>query len=54
MFFHYTQDIVRNLKTYGLYKKEDKEVSDIIIKDLSMLPIIYNGDINIIIKKLTN
>ena len=51
-YFHYTQDIVRNLKSYGLYKKEDKEVSDIIIKDLSMLPIIYNGDINIIIKKI--
>ena len=32
------------------YKKEDKEVSDIIIKELSILPIIYNGYINIIIK----
>ena len=51
-YFHYTQDIVINIKSYGLYKKEDKEVSDIIIKDLSILQIIYNGDINIIIKKI--
>ena len=34
------------------YKKEDKEVSDIIIKEFSILPIIYNGDINIIIKTI--
>ena len=51
-YYHYTQDIVRNIKSYGLYKKEDKEVSDKIIKELSILPIIYNGDINIIIKTI--
>ena len=51
-FFHYTQDIVRNIKSYGLYKKEDKDVSNIIIKELSILPIRYNGDINVIIKTI--
>ena len=27
-YFHYTQDIRRNLKLYGLYKKEYKEIKE--------------------------
>ena len=51
-FFHYNHDILRNIKLYGLYKKENKDNSKLIMKELSMLPIIYNGNINLIIKKI--
>ena len=44
-FFHYKQDLIRNIRSYGLYKKEDKEISNIIINKLSIFPIIYEGKI---------
>ena len=47
-YFHYIQAIIRNIKKYGLYKKEDKLISNIIIKILSSLSIIYKGDLQII------
>ena len=51
-FFHYKQDILRNLRSYGLYKKNDKEISNIIIKDLSSLPFDYKGDLEHVKSKL--
>ena len=41
-FFHYKQNIIKNIRNYGLYKKELKINSDFIIKKLSYLPIAYN------------
>ena len=49
--FHYKQDILRNLKSYGLYKKDLKENSDIILKKLGNLPFIYKGDLKIFEKE---
>ena len=49
--FHYKQDILRNLKSYGLYKKDLKENSDIILKKLGNLPFIYKGDLKIFKKE---
>ena len=49
--FHYKQDILRNLKLYGLYKKETREKSNIIVKELGKLPFLYKGDINFIYKQ---
>ena len=46
-FFHYKQNIIKNIRNYGLYKKEHKINSDFIIKKLSYLPITYNGDYKI-------
>ena len=43
--FHYKQDILRNLKSYGLYKKSSKLDSDIILETLGKIPFIYKGDI---------
>ena len=51
-FFHYKQNIIKNIRNYGLYKKEHKINSDFIIKKLSYLPIIYNGDYNICLNTL--
>ena len=38
--FHYKQDILRNLKSYGLYNKKYKTDSDIILNKLGKLPFI--------------
>ena len=43
--YHYKQDLIRNLLSYGLYKKTDKEVSNIIITILGDLPFEYKGNI---------
>ena len=50
-YFHYVQDIVRNLKSYGLFKNEN---SNFILKSLSNLPFLYNGDLNKISDELNN
>ena len=42
------------MKLYKLYNKDDKVTSDLIRKELSILPIIYNGNINMIINKVKN
>ena len=42
--FHCKQDILRNLKSYGLYKKDIKEESNNLLNDLGKLPFIYKGD----------
>ena len=47
-FFHFKQDIIRSIKTYGLWKKEYKNTSKNVISKLSSLPFCYKGDINII------
>lgn len=47
-YFHYIQDLLVNLRSYGLYKKKDKKISNIILKKLSLLPIIYKGNLQII------
>ena len=56
-FFHYKQDLIRNIKAYGLYKKEDKETSNYIIEKLSSLPFLYKGKldfVNSLINKISN
>ena len=30
-YFHFKQNLLRNIKSYGLYKKNDKDISDKII-----------------------
>ena len=44
-YYHYCQDIVRNIKLYGLYKKEQKKISNKVIFQLSEIPLIYKDDI---------
>ena len=46
--FHYKQDLFRSIKSFGLYKKEFKNISNKIINILGKLPFIYKGYINII------
>ena len=45
-YFHYKQDIVRNIRSYGLYKDEMKKQSNEVIKILSSIPY-YKGNIEI-------
>ena len=52
MLFSLSQDKQRNLKLYGLYKKEHKEISDIIKRELTLLPLIYDTNIQTVLKKL--
>ena len=49
--FHYKQDILRNLKSYGLYNKKYKTDSDIILNKLGKLPFIFKGNIEIFDKE---
>jgi len=42
--YHYKQDIIRNLRSYGLYKKKDKKNSELIIKKLGAFPFEYKGN----------
>ena len=49
--FHYKQDILKNLKSYGLYNKSNKKVSNKFLYELGKLPFKYNGDINFIYKE---
>jgi len=53
-YFHYKQDLIRNIKLYGLYKKKDKDISNKIIQKLSNLPFEYNGDMNIINQRINS
>ena len=50
--FHFKQDLMRNIRSYGLYKKEDKKLSDTIVNKLTKLAIKYKGNIDYINKKL--
>ena len=43
--FHYKQDILKNLKTYGLYNKSNKEISNLILYKLGEFPFKYKGNI---------
>ena len=47
-YIHYIHDIVSYTKLFWLFKKENKFLSNIMKKNLSILPIIYNGDIKTI------
>ena len=49
-YFHFKQDIIRNIKSYGLYKDKQKVISNEVIKILSSLPFIYKGNIEIVNK----
>ena len=51
-YFHYKQDIVRNIRSYGLYKDEMKKQSNEVIKILSSILYIYKGNIEIVNKIL--
>ena len=51
-YFHYKQDILRNLGNYGLYKDIDKKESDLILKKLGSLPFFYKGNISFFEKNL--
>ena len=52
--FHYKQDILRNLKTYGLYKQNYKAESDIIVDRLGLIPLLYKGDMKIFNQECDN
>ena len=51
-YFHYKQDLIRNIQLYGLYKKKDKKDSDPIIRELGLPPIFYNGKMEYIDNKI--
>ena len=53
-YFHYQQDLLRNIRIYGLYKKELKDVADKALYLLAVLPLEYNRDIDTVKKKLNN
>ena len=53
-FFHYKEDLIRNLRKYGLLKDKLKQSNKIIIGILSCLPIIYKGDMNLLENILNN
>ena len=48
-YFHYTQDLLRNIKIYGLYKNENCKN---VLKELSLLPFLYKGELNFVLEKL--
>ena len=52
-FFHYKQNIIKNLKKYGLYKDEQKNESNIVLKFISDLPFVYKGNYEVV-KKIIN
>ena len=54
VFFHYKEDLIRNLRKYGLWKDKLKTINKIIIGILSCLPVIYKGDMSKIDKILNN
>ena len=43
---------MRNIRSYGLYKKEDKQLSDKIVNILCLLAIKYKGNLEYLKKKL--
>ena len=47
-YYHYKKDLLLNIKKYGLYKKKDKSISDIIIGKLGNLPVSYKGNLKYI------
>jgi len=49
--FDFKQDILRNLKSYGLYKKDQKDESNSLLNEIGKLPFIYKGDMNSFEKK---
>ena len=51
-YFHYKEDIIRNIRKYGLYKSEMKIISNEVIKILSSIPFVYKGNIEIVKKIL--
>ena len=51
-YFHYKQCIDRNLGKYGFKKKEHAESKELILSELGLLPLKYNGNINIINEKI--
>ena len=53
-FFHFTQDILRNIRNHHLYKKEKKKTSDKIIKQLCNITLNYKGDMNYVEIQLKN
>ena len=55
--FHYKQDILRNLRVYGLMKKNQKEESLNLLKKLGNIPFLYKGkveNVDIECKNLAN
>ena len=51
-YFHYKQCLDRNLGKYGFKKKEYAESKELILSELGLLPLKYNGNINIINEKI--
>ena len=49
---NFKQDILKNLKIYGLYKENNKAISDLVLKKLDNLPLIYRGNNEIILNSL--
>ena len=51
-YYHYKSDILRNIKSYGLYKNNMKIESNKLLRILSNIPFIYKGNIDIVNKIL--
>ena len=52
-FFHYKEELLANMRKYGLWTEKLKLENSITLNILSSLPI-YKGDLNIIERILTN
>ena len=53
-YFHFKQDLLRNLRSYGLYNENNKLTSDNILKKLGKLTFKYKGKINFVLIYLKN
>ena len=51
-YFHYKKNIIKNLRSYDLYKNKFKNISNIVLKILCSLPFKYEGNINFILNTL--
>ena len=51
-YIHYNQDLLRNILSYGLYRNEDKPISNIILKKLSLIPVYYKSNMEYVKEKI--
>ena len=53
-YYHYKKNLLKNIKEFGLYNSKFKVYSDIVIKKLGLLPLLYNGNMSYFYNYLDN
>ena len=53
-YYHYKKNLLKNIKEFGLYNSKFKIYSDIVIKKLGLLPLLYNGNMSYFYNYLDN